>query len=140
MTGEEVYPTLYSIRESPVQRGLIWTGSNDGPFYVSRDNGVTWRNITGNLADVPLNSIKVLRSGSIVAGSDLGVVYTPSAASGTWFRLGDADAGTNGALPLTVVNDLEVLPNGDLYAATYGRGIWKIGGAAVGATPADGGA
>jgi len=24
-TGEEVYSTLYSIRESPVQKGLIWT-------------------------------------------------------------------------------------------------------------------
>jgi photosystem II stability/assembly factor-like uncharacterized protein len=46
MTGEEVYATLYSIRESPVQRGVIWTGSNDGPFHVSRDNGVTWTNIT----------------------------------------------------------------------------------------------
>jgi photosystem II stability/assembly factor-like uncharacterized protein len=46
MTGEEVYPTLYSIRESPVQRGVIWTGSNDGPFYVTRDNGVTWTNVT----------------------------------------------------------------------------------------------
>ena len=46
MTGEEVYPTLYSIRESPVQRGVIWTGANDGPFHVSRDNGVTWTNIT----------------------------------------------------------------------------------------------
>jgi photosystem II stability/assembly factor-like uncharacterized protein len=46
MTGEEVYPTLYSIRESPVQRGVIWTGSNDGPFHVTRDNGVTWTNVT----------------------------------------------------------------------------------------------
>jgi len=46
MTGEEVYPTLYSIRESPVQRGVIWTGSNDGPFYVTRDNGVTWTDVT----------------------------------------------------------------------------------------------
>jgi photosystem II stability/assembly factor-like uncharacterized protein len=46
MTGEEVYSTLYSIRESPVQRGVIWTGANDGPFHVSRDNGVTWTNIT----------------------------------------------------------------------------------------------
>lgn len=46
MTGEEVYPTLYSIRESPVQRGVIWTGSNDGPFYVTRDNGATWTNVT----------------------------------------------------------------------------------------------
>jgi hypothetical protein len=46
MTGEEVYPTLYSIRESPVQRGVIWTGANDGPFYVSRDNGLHWTNVT----------------------------------------------------------------------------------------------
>jgi photosystem II stability/assembly factor-like uncharacterized protein len=46
MTGEEVYATLYSIRESPVQKGVIWTGSNDGPFYVTRDDGKTWTNIT----------------------------------------------------------------------------------------------
>src|SRR5580704_8616781 len=41
-TGEEVYSTLYSIRESPVQKGVIWTGSNDGPVYVTRDDGKTW--------------------------------------------------------------------------------------------------
>jgi photosystem II stability/assembly factor-like uncharacterized protein len=46
VTGEETYSTLYSIRESPVQKGVIWTGSNDGPFHVSKDNGLTWTNIT----------------------------------------------------------------------------------------------
>jgi photosystem II stability/assembly factor-like uncharacterized protein len=45
-TGEEVYSTLYTIRESPVQKGLIWTGSNDGPIYVSRNDGETWANVT----------------------------------------------------------------------------------------------
>ena len=25
---------------------MIWTGSNDGPFYVTRDNGKTWTNVT----------------------------------------------------------------------------------------------
>jgi photosystem II stability/assembly factor-like uncharacterized protein len=45
-TGEEVYSTLYAIRESPLQRGLIWTGSNDGPFFVTRDDGKTWKNIS----------------------------------------------------------------------------------------------
>jgi photosystem II stability/assembly factor-like uncharacterized protein len=45
-TGEEVYSTLYTIRESPVQRGVIWTGSNDGPIYVTRDDGKTWANVT----------------------------------------------------------------------------------------------
>jgi photosystem II stability/assembly factor-like uncharacterized protein len=45
-TGEEVYSTLYTIRESPVARGVIWTGANDGPVYVTRDNGKTWANVT----------------------------------------------------------------------------------------------
>jgi len=45
-TGEETYSTLYAIRESPLKRGLIWTGSNDGPFFVTRDDGKTWKNIT----------------------------------------------------------------------------------------------
>jgi photosystem II stability/assembly factor-like uncharacterized protein len=45
-TGEEIYSTLYSIRESPKMKGLIWTGSNDGPVYVTRDDGKTWANVT----------------------------------------------------------------------------------------------
>jgi photosystem II stability/assembly factor-like uncharacterized protein len=45
-TGEEVYSTLYAIRESPLQPGLIWTGSNDGLVFITRDDGKTWRNVT----------------------------------------------------------------------------------------------
>ena len=45
-TGEEVYSTLYSIRESTVQKGVIWTGSNDGLVYVTRDDGKNWSNVT----------------------------------------------------------------------------------------------
>jgi hypothetical protein len=45
-TGEEVYSVVYAIRESPVQKGVIWTGSNDGPFFVTKDDGKTWTNVT----------------------------------------------------------------------------------------------
>ena len=45
-TGEEVYSTLYSIRESEVQRGVIWAGSNDGPIHVTRDDGRSWVKVT----------------------------------------------------------------------------------------------
>jgi photosystem II stability/assembly factor-like uncharacterized protein len=45
-TGEEIYSTLYSIRESPLRKGLIWTGSNDGLIFVTRDDGKTWANVT----------------------------------------------------------------------------------------------
>ncbi|MEO5589765.1 MAG: hypothetical protein ABIS03_09275 [Gemmatimonadaceae bacterium] len=46
VTGEEFYSTLYSIRESPVKAGVIWTGANDGPFYVTRDAGKSWKKVT----------------------------------------------------------------------------------------------
>ena len=46
ITGEEYYSTIYSIQESPVQKGVIWTGANDGPVYVTRDDGDTWQNVT----------------------------------------------------------------------------------------------
>ena len=46
MTGEEVYAALYSIRASRREPGVIWTGSNDGPIYVTKDAGKTWRNVT----------------------------------------------------------------------------------------------
>jgi photosystem II stability/assembly factor-like uncharacterized protein len=51
VTGEEFYSTLYAITESPHERGVIWTGANDGPFHITRDGGKTWSNITPN--DLP---------------------------------------------------------------------------------------
>lgn len=46
VTGEEFYSTLYSIRESPISKGLIWVGSNDGLVHVTQDNGKTWTEVT----------------------------------------------------------------------------------------------
>ncbi|MFK7864281.1 MAG: WD40/YVTN/BNR-like repeat-containing protein [Pseudohongiellaceae bacterium] len=46
ITGEEFYSTIYSIRESTVQAGVIWVGSNDGPVHVTRDNGASWQDVT----------------------------------------------------------------------------------------------
>jgi photosystem II stability/assembly factor-like uncharacterized protein len=46
ITGEEYYSTIYSLRESPVQAGVIWSGANDGPVYVTQDNGESWENVT----------------------------------------------------------------------------------------------
>jgi len=46
ITGEEYYSTLYSIRESSLVEGVIWTGSNDGVISVTKDGGKTWKNVT----------------------------------------------------------------------------------------------
>ncbi|GAB4517794.1 MAG: hypothetical protein Tsb0010_01970 [Parvularculaceae bacterium] len=46
ITGEEFYSTIYSLRESPIAPGVIWTGANDGPVHVTQDNGASWADVT----------------------------------------------------------------------------------------------
>ena len=46
MTGEEVYAALYSMRSSRLEPGVFWSGSNDGPVWMTRDNGKVWKNVT----------------------------------------------------------------------------------------------
>jgi len=46
ITGEEVYSTIYAFRESTLEAGVLWSGANDGPVHVSRDNGKMWKNVT----------------------------------------------------------------------------------------------
>jgi photosystem II stability/assembly factor-like uncharacterized protein len=73
-TGEEVYSTLYSIRESPVQKGVIWAGSNDGPIHVSRDDGKTWTNVTPK--DLPPGGrVQNIEPGTHRAGTAYVAVY-----------------------------------------------------------------
>jgi photosystem II stability/assembly factor-like uncharacterized protein len=45
-TSIEYYCTLFTFMESPVAKGLIWTGSDDGLVQVTRDAGKTWANVT----------------------------------------------------------------------------------------------
>jgi photosystem II stability/assembly factor-like uncharacterized protein len=45
-TGAEYYCTIFAFAESPVERGVLWAGSDDGLLHVSRDDGKTWKNVT----------------------------------------------------------------------------------------------
>jgi hypothetical protein len=45
-TGVEVYNTVFAFEESPQTRGLLWSGSDDGRFHLSRDAGASWKEIT----------------------------------------------------------------------------------------------
>lgn len=46
ITGEEFYSTIYALQESPLEKGLIWVGANDGPIHITKDGGKTWDNVT----------------------------------------------------------------------------------------------
>lgn len=45
-TGVEVYCTVFSLAESPVEPGLLWAGTDDGLIHISRDHGTSWANVT----------------------------------------------------------------------------------------------
>jgi photosystem II stability/assembly factor-like uncharacterized protein len=45
-TGIEYYDTIFTVSESPVTAGVIWSGSDDGLVQVTRDGGAKWENVT----------------------------------------------------------------------------------------------
>src|SRR5205085_9567931 len=42
----EYYATVFTMMESPVQKGVIWAGSDDGMVHITRDGGKNWTNVT----------------------------------------------------------------------------------------------
>jgi photosystem II stability/assembly factor-like uncharacterized protein len=45
-TSVEYFGTVFTIAESPVEKGVIWAGSDDGLVHVTRNNGQSWDNVT----------------------------------------------------------------------------------------------
>jgi len=46
MTGAETYATVFTFAECEHEKGVYWTGSDDGMVYVSRDAGQNWSDVT----------------------------------------------------------------------------------------------
>jgi photosystem II stability/assembly factor-like uncharacterized protein len=46
MNGPEIYGTIYTVAPSPLDSMTIWTGSDDGLAYITRDGGKSWKNVT----------------------------------------------------------------------------------------------
>jgi photosystem II stability/assembly factor-like uncharacterized protein len=59
-TSVEYYCTIFTVMESPVTKGVIWTGSDDGLVHVTRDAGKKWDNVTppGMPEWIRINSIE----------------------------------------------------------------------------------
>ncbi|HEX3145227.1 MAG TPA: hypothetical protein VHQ64_14740, partial [Pyrinomonadaceae bacterium] len=128
VTGEEFYSTLYAIAESPLEKGVIWTGSNDGPFYVTRDNAKTWTNVTPK--DLPEGGrvqyidISPHRKGSAyfavyryLLGDYQPYIYRTDDYGKTWKRLTDGKNGIPNDWPTRVVRE-DPDREGLLYAGT----------------------
>ncbi|MFA7325620.1 MAG: T9SS type A sorting domain-containing protein [Candidatus Kapaibacterium sp.] len=105
--------------DNPYQIYVTKSGykNNDKVLFY---NGTDWKDISGNLPAVPINTVVIENpsKNSVYIGTDIGVFYS-DLNTGYWKKL-------EGEMPNTVVNELEIHKNsGKLYAATYGRGLWR---------------
>jgi photosystem II stability/assembly factor-like uncharacterized protein len=128
VTGEEFYSTLYAISESALEKGVIWTGSNDGPFHVTRDNGKTWTNVTPKDLEtggrVQYIDASPHRRGSAyfavyryLLGDYAPYIYKTDDYGKTWARLTDGKNGIPADTPTRVVRE-DPDRQGLLYAGT----------------------
>jgi len=46
ITSVEYYDTVFTVAESPRQRGLLWAGTDDGLIHLTRDDGASWQDVT----------------------------------------------------------------------------------------------
>ena len=52
-TGGENHFTIITISDTPIDKDVIWVGTDDGNVQVTIDNGDTWDNVRPNIVGVP---------------------------------------------------------------------------------------
>ncbi len=58
----EIYNTITYVAESPVDRKVLWTGSDDGVVALTRDGGATWKKFgLPGMGNALINEIEVSR-------------------------------------------------------------------------------
>ncbi len=172
-TSVEYYGTIFTAVESPHEKGVLWTGSDDGLLHLSRDAGATWKNVTpkGVPEWIQINSIEASpfeKGGLYVAATmykwddfrpylwktaDYGATWTridrgipadqftrvvradparrgllyAGTERGMWVSFDDGGSwqALQLNLPIVPITDL-ALKDGDLVAATQGRGFWIL--------------
>lgn len=136
-TSVEYYGTVFAVAESPITKGVIWAGTDDGLVQLTRDGGRTWKNVTPPL----LKTREWARISNIEASRySAGVAYVAANRfqmddqepylfrtrdyGATWTRI-DGSGTANGIVAsdfTRVIREDDVRP-GLLYAGTE-RGVW----------------
>jgi uncharacterized protein (TIGR03437 family) len=122
--------TLTSITVDPIDSGTAYVtysgflNSNVKPskhVFKTTDGGAQWTDISGNLPDLPVNSLVVDPDlpDTLYIGTDAGVMVTTNGGV-SWASLG------NGLPRVVVLSVLLHRPARILRAATHGRGVWDL--------------
>ena len=128
ITGEEFYSTIYAVQESPLEKGVIWVGANDGPIHITRDNGKNWTEVTP--PDLPPNGrVQTLEASPHRPGKAYAAVYRyllddwepyvykTEDYGQSWVRLTDGENGIPKDYPTRVVRE-DPNREGLLYVGT----------------------
>lgn len=124
-TGVEYYATIFAVGESPIQEGLIWTGSDDGKLHITKDGGKNWTDITPSIMPkyLMVNSVEPSRfapgtcyiAGTMYKSGDYKpYIYKTIDYGKTWIK---TDKGIPDEYFTRVVREDEVI-DGLLYAGT----------------------
>ena len=129
-TTAEYYATIFALAESPLARGTIWAGSDDGLIHLTRDGGRTWSDVTPN--DLPaFTRISIIEASHFAPGTayvaanryqldDFSPIILKTADYGrTWSRVVD---GIPASEFVRVVRE-DPAKRGLLFAGTE-RGVW----------------
>lgn len=103
--------------------------TNSNKVFETEDMGLTWKNLSPSLPNIPVNCIAVDKNtNALYVGTDAGVFFKDTAMS-VWQPF------SNG-LPNVVVTQLEIFYAGNkIRCSTYGRGMWESGFYVPGAYP-----
>jgi hypothetical protein len=107
---ETVYATFSGYR----------AGGTASHVFKTTDAGDTWRDISGNLPNAPVNDIVIDHDNStVIVGGDMGIYYLKNGRQ-NWRPVGTG-------LPLAPVLDIRLHePTNHLYTSTFGLGMFKV--------------
>jgi photosystem II stability/assembly factor-like uncharacterized protein len=127
----EAYPTVSAFAESPLTRGVLWAGSDDGLVHLSHDGGLHWLDVTPkSMPDLAtVNTVEPSPHGPARAflaafrymlDDYHPYIYRTDDYGKTWTLLTDANNGIPADQPVRVVRE-DPVRKGLLYAGTeYG--------------------
>ena len=69
--SSDIYSTISAIAESPVKRGVLWAGTDDGNLQVSFNGGGKWTNVAPRIIDARVTHVEPSRTNEMTAYTSL---------------------------------------------------------------------
>ncbi len=68
-TGAENHCTILAIEPSPLEKGMLWAGTDDGRVHLTKDGGKTWMDVSPYFFGMPKESwVAQIRASAFSAG------------------------------------------------------------------------